>query len=90
MGLFPRSGAIAPGSDADITILEPTPRTIRKEDLHESDYSPWEGYEATAWPILTVLHGKIVVEGGQFHGAETDGTRINRKIAGSILKGPSC
>lgn len=89
MGLYPRKGVIAPGSDADITILDPTPRKIRKEDLHESDYSPWEGYEAAAWPVTTILHGKIAVERGKFFGSPAEGRRINRKVAGSIVKGPA-
>jgi len=49
MGLYPRKGAIAPGADADITVLDPRlARTIRNEDLHETDYTPWEGHAVTA------------------------------------------
>ena len=67
MGLYPRKGAIAVGSDADITILDPLRRgKVRKEDLHETDYTPWEGHEIFAWPVLTILRGKVVVENGQF------------------------
>src|SRR5262249_17240033 len=70
MGLYPRKGAIAVGSDADITLLDPSlKRTIRKEALHETDYSPWEGFVATAWPAMTILRGKIMVEDGRFLGA---------------------
>ena len=40
MGLYPRKGAIAPGADADICILDPSlRRTVRGRDLHEADYS---------------------------------------------------
>ena len=71
MGLYPRKGAIAIGSDADITILDPSRRgKVRKEDLHETDYTPWEGHEIFAWPMLTILRGKVVVEDGQFHARE--------------------
>ena len=56
MGLYPRKGAIAPGSDADLCVLDPAlRRRVRKEDLHETDYSPWEGHEVTAWPSMMRL-----------------------------------
>jgi dihydropyrimidinase len=88
MGLYPRKGAIAPGSDADITVLDPAlRRVIRKEDLHETDYSPWEGHQVDAWPCMTVLRGKIVVENGHFHGDPADGQWLLRRIADEILAG---
>jgi dihydropyrimidinase len=91
MGLYPRKGVIAPGSDADIAILDPTiKRKIRNEDLHESDYSPWEGYEVQAWPSMTILRGKKVVEDGRFFGDVSDGKRIPRKISSAIFAGPAC
>ena len=63
MGLYPRKGAIAAGSDADITILDPTRRgKIRAADLHETDYTPWEGHDIFAWPVMTMLRGKVMVE----------------------------
>jgi dihydropyrimidinase len=90
MGLYPRKGAIAPGSDADIVILAPNiRRTIRKEDLHETDYSPWEGWEVAGWPSLTLLRGKVVVEDGRFYGSLDDGKRIDRKVSDAILSGPT-
>ena len=54
MGLYPRKGALAAGSDADICVLDPADqRVIRAEDLHEADYTPWEGRKMEAWPCLT-------------------------------------
>ena len=89
MGLYPRKGAIAAGSDADIAILDPTiKRRVRLEDLHESDYSPWEGHEVTAWPVMTILRGKIMVENGEFMGDPTDGQYLKRAIPKSITMGP--
>jgi dihydropyrimidinase len=88
MGLYPRKGAIAPGSDADIAVLDPAKRTvIRKEMLHEQDYSPWEGHEVYAWPTLTVLRGKIVVEDGRFMAEPSDGQYLHREIPEGIRSG---
>jgi len=90
MGLYPRKGALAVGSDADIVLLDPrTRRVIRKEDLHETDYTPWEGHEVTAWPSMTILRGKIVVENGQFHATLSDGQFLPRKIPDEIRSRPA-
>ena len=89
MGLYPRKGAIAAGSDADIAVLDPTiKRKVRLEDLHESDYSPWERHEITAWPVMTILRGKIMVENGVFMGDPKDGKYLKRAIPKSITMGP--
>ena len=70
MGLYPRKGALAIGSDADIVILDPRRRHIvRATEMHEADYSPWEGRDLAAWPSVTILRGKIVVDNGAFSGA---------------------
>jgi dihydropyrimidinase len=88
MGLYPRKGALAAGADADITVLDPSRRfTLTKEMLHESDYSPWEGHEMLAWPVTTVLRGKVVVDGGQFFGDLKDGQFLPRKISAEIRSG---
>lgn len=88
MGLYPRKGAIAAGSDADIAILDPSVRRkVRLEDLHESDYSPWEGHDVSAWPVMTILRGKIMVEDGQFLGDLTDGSYLRRAIPETIRGG---
>jgi dihydropyrimidinase len=89
MGLYPRKGAIAAGSDADICVLDPTDkRVIRAEDLHEADYTPWEGRKMEAWPCLTLLRGKVMVENGAWHGSVSDGRWQPRKIASDIIAGP--
>src|SRR5690349_4535120 len=90
MGLYPRKGALAVGSDADIVLLDPgKARTIRKEQLHETDYTPWEGHEVSAWPSMTVLRGKIVVEDKNFSGDLSDGQFLPRKIPESIRSRPA-
>jgi dihydropyrimidinase len=90
MGLYPRKGAIAVGSDADLVIFDPTiRRKVRVEDLHETDYSPWEGHDIAGWPETTLLRGKVLVDKGEFMG-EGKGQRIARKIADRIRSRPAC
>jgi dihydropyrimidinase len=89
MGLYPRKGALAAGSDADICVLDPADkRVITAAELHEADYTPWEGRNMEAWPCLTVLRGKVVVEAGVFKGSLDDGKWQHRKVADEMFAGP--
>ncbi len=88
MGLYPRKGALAAGADADVVVLDPQDkRVITASDLHEADYTPWEGRKMEAWPCLTVLRGKIVVENGVYKGSLNDGQWQHRKIADEMFTG---
>lgn len=77
-GLYPRKGVIAPGSDADIVIIDPKARTkIRLEDLHSAaDYSLWEGWEMAGHPMTTILRGNVLVQDGQWVGPKGAGRFI--------------
>ncbi len=89
MGLYPRKGALAVGSDADIVVLETRRRHIvRAAEMHEADYSPWEGRDLAAWPSLTMLRGKVVVENGAFSGALADGQFLPRKVPDAVRSRP--
>jgi dihydropyrimidinase len=90
LGLYPQKGAIAAGSDADLVILDPTvKKTLRKEDLHESDYSPWEGWEVAGWPTVTIQRGNVVVENGVLTATPAGGRLLRRSVAEAILRGPA-
>ena len=91
LGLYPRKGALAPGSDADIVLIDPSiNRALTKDDFHVSDYSPWEGWDVRGWPVTTILRGKVIVDNGRLHGDTRDGQLIPRKIDGAILRRPAC
>lgn len=91
MGLYPRKGAIAVGSDADLAVWDPdVERTISLDDLHhDSDYSPWEGWQVRGWPVATVLRGKVVVENGELLGSPDDGRWLPRRLDPAIASGPA-
>jgi dihydropyrimidinase len=90
MGLYPKKGALAVGSDADIVVLDPRRRhVVRAAEMHEADYSPWEGRDLAVWPSLTMLRGKIVVENGRFAGGLGDGRFLPRKVADEIRSRPA-
>jgi len=89
MGMYPKKGALAVGSDADITVLDPgQKRTVTAARLHETDYTPWEGYEAEVWPSLTVLRGKVMMRDGEFLGDVKDGQMLKRKVDEAIRNRP--
>ena len=66
-GLYPRKGTIAPGSDADLVLLDPNQRRpVRSADLHmQTDFTPYEGREVTGWPITVVARGRVVLDRGE-------------------------
>jgi dihydropyrimidinase len=82
-GLYPRKGSIAPGFDADIALWDPNRReTITQSKLHHgSDYTPWEGFEVTGWPIMTIVRGEVVAEDGRIVGPKGDGELLDRALS---------
>jgi len=91
LGFHPRKGVIAPGSDADLVLIDPAiMKTLSRDDFHVSDYSPWEGWQVHGWPVSTVLRGKVVVENGRLLGSTSDGQLIPRKISPEVLRRPAC
>ena len=90
-GLYPRKGAIAAGSDADITIIDPSiSRALSLDDLHLEDYSIWEGWEIRGWPVTTLLRGKVMVEEGRLVGSPSDGRLLPRRVDAEVTKRPVC
>lgn len=91
-GLYPRKGIIAPGSDADIVFIDPNfHKKLTMGDLHSGDYSIWEGWEVTGWPVFTMLRGKVIVEDGKLVGNKGYGQLVpGRKIDAEVVKRPVC
>ncbi len=90
LGLYPQKGAIQPGSDADIVLIDPDmQKTLTMDDLHaDSDYSIWEGFTCLGYPVLTMLRGKVIVEQGNLVGSSTDGQWLKRRVSGDIISRP--
>lgn len=87
-GLYPQKGAIQPGSDADICVIDPSiHRKLELKDLHETDYSPWEGWDLLGWPVMTLMRGKVVVRDGKFDAEISDGRWLRRKVSEGALFG---
>jgi dihydropyrimidinase len=75
-------GAIEPGKDADVTLIDPkAKKTLGWKTLHtKSDNSPFEGLEVQGYPCLTMSRGKVVMKDGEFTGSKGYGKLIQRAL----------
>ena len=79
--LFPRKGAIAVGSDADLVVYDPTYRgTVSVKTQHtNNDYNGFEGLPIEGRPSVVTVRGKIQVRDGQFIGDRHRGQFLKRQ-----------
>ncbi|MCC6772182.1 MAG: amidohydrolase family protein [Gemmatimonadaceae bacterium] len=80
-GLYPQKGVIRAGADADVAIWDPrlTAAVLAANDHSKSDYSPYEGWQVTGWPMTVIRRGEVVVEGGNVTGAAGSGRLVSRQ-----------
>ena len=83
MGLYPRKGIIAPGSDADIVIYDPDRRwTISVDNHHMNiDHSAYEGIEVTGHVDTVFSRGRRIIDGGRYLGRAGDGRHLRRGLS---------
>ncbi|MEP6487445.1 dihydroorotase [Microcoleus vaginatus GB2-A3] len=64
---IPNKGAIAPGFDADLVLvdLEKYRPVVGAEMASKCGWSSFEGWSLTGWPVVTVVGGKVVFENGK-------------------------
>ena len=81
-GMYPRKGIIAPGSDADILLWDPSAKytiTAATQNMH-TDYSIFEGFEVTGNARQVYSRGECVVDGGKFVGSVGRGEYLHREV----------
>ncbi len=66
LNIYPKKGAIAPGADADIVVLDPKAgKTIRASAQKSAiDYNVFEGVEVRGLPRFTLSRGEVVYSAG--------------------------
>jgi dihydropyrimidinase len=80
-GMFPRKGTIAPGSDADIVLIDPNERHTLSAATHHMnvDYSGYEGWELTGKVKTVLLRGEVAIDQGKCLVGKGYGQFIKRK-----------
>ena len=69
-GLWPRKGAIAAGSDADVVIWDPARTHTVTKQHGNTDFSSFEGFELLGMPELVMQRGEVIVRDGTLVGGQ--------------------
>jgi dihydropyrimidinase len=82
-GLYPRKGAVAVGSDADLVVYDPSARHVISAKTHhmDVDYSCYEGREVVGRSDVVLSRGSVIVRDGQFTGRKGWGRFLKRGTA---------
>lgn len=75
---IPNKGAIAPGYDADLVLVDLNTYhpVLREEVVSKCGWNPFEGWNLTGWAQVTIVGGKIVYDRG----------KLNTGIQGQALR----
>jgi dihydropyrimidinase len=68
MGLYPRKGILAVGSDADIVVVDPAATKEVDERFYHTNVRDWSlywGWTLHGIPSTTVVRGRVVLENGE-------------------------
>lgn len=86
-GLYPRKGALLPGSDADIVIWDPERRLTYGVAYaqHRTDYNLYEGWELVGFPEKVFLRGSLIVDGDRWLGQAGMGKFLHRLPGSPVI-----
>jgi dihydropyrimidinase len=85
-GLYPRKGAVAPGSDADIVIYDPAAeQTISASTHHMAvDYSCYEGMQIKGHVDAVFSRGRQIISDGAYSGEPGHGRFVTRQLSQAL------
>lgn len=82
-GLYPRKGAIQPGADADLVVidLERETRLGLDKKRGRGDYCIWEGVPIKGVPVMTFVRGQLVAQDGEIVAERPQGAFVPHRRA---------
>ncbi|MCA9783376.1 MAG: dihydropyrimidinase [Candidatus Delongbacteria bacterium] len=85
-GMYPRKGALAVGSDADIVLWDPTLQSTisARTHHHRVDRSIFEGFETKGGPVYVIANGRVQFDNGDLK-VERGAGRYLARGAGEYL-----
>ena len=80
LNIYPRKGAVAVGSDADLVIWDPsaTKKISAKKQVSRIDYNVFEGFKCTGVPWMTISGGRIAWKDGDMRAEAGHGRYVER------------
>lgn len=81
MGIYPRKGTIAVGSDADLVVWDGNAHRVVSASTHHQnvDYNLYEGREVHGKAEKVFIRGNLVVDGDQWLGEQGSGKFLRRQ-----------
>lgn len=84
LGLYPRKGTLAEGSDADLVVLDPgARRPVGPPYRTRAGYSVYDGWIVTGWPRFTVRRGEVVFAEGKLQSQPGSGRILTLEPGGT-------
>lgn len=86
-GIYPQKGAILPGSDADIVLLDPQQTTLlTQKNMHSAaDYCTYEGTKVDCAIDSVIRRGQIVYQNSKCLAVAGSGQQLARYIDTNII-----
>ena len=83
-GLYPRKGAIAVGSDADLALWDPKERRVidGAQMRSRAGYSVYDGWTVQGWPRFVIRRGEVVLADGSCIAQPGQGRWVRRDPVG--------
>ncbi|MFC1802783.1 dihydroorotase family protein [Thermoproteota archaeon] len=82
-GIYPRKGALTPGSDADMVFVDMKKKVeITNDDqITACRWTPYDGMKVKGWPTMSIIRGRVNMKDDQVISKKGSGEFIPRLVA---------